>query len=81
MIKPLAIYLLGRLAAFAILLALLWAVGVDGFVAVLIALVVSVPLSYVVLRRQRDDLTAALLHRAQRKAVEREELRSQLRGR
>ncbi|MGI8531782.1 MAG: DUF4229 domain-containing protein [Geodermatophilaceae bacterium] len=45
-----------------------------------IALVISVPLSYVLLRRQRDRLTAALQERSDRRAVQREQLRSQLRG-
>jgi hypothetical protein len=80
-IKPFAIYTIGRLAAFAVPLFILWALGLDGLVAVMIALLVSVPLSFLALRRQRDELTAALHQRMQRKAAEREQLRSRLRGR
>lgn len=80
MLKPLVLYTLGRLAAFGLPLLILWAVGVDGFLAVLIALLVSVPLSYCGLRRQRDGVTAALHQRAQRKTADRERLRLRLRG-
>lgn len=80
MLKPLVLYTLGRLAAFGLPLLILWAVGVDGFLAVVIALLVSVPLSYFGLRRQRDDVTAALHQRVQRKTADRERLRSRLRG-
>jgi fatty acid desaturase len=73
-IKPLALYSLGRLAAVAMPLLLLWALGVSGFPALLIALVISVPLSFFVLRRQREDVAAAVYRRTQRTTAEREQL-------
>lgn len=79
MVKPIAVYTAGRILAFVIPLVILWAVGVGGFLAVLIALVASIPLSLFGLRRQRDELTAALHARERRKAAEREQLRSRLR--
>lgn len=69
MIKPLASYFLGRLAVFAAVLLILWALGVGGLLALLIALAVSVPLSFVLLRRQREDVAAALLRRAQHRTA------------
>lgn len=80
MIKPVFLYTLGRILAFAIPLVVLWAFGVGGVLSILIALVASVPIAFLALRRQRDELTAALHDRAQRRAAERQQLRSQLRG-
>lgn len=78
--RPLVMYTLGRVLCFAVPLALLWAFGITGVLSLAIALVISVPLSYVLLRRQRDRLTAALQERGDRRAVQREQFRSQLRG-
>ena len=69
------VYAAGRIAAFLVPLVIVWAVGVDGFLALMIALVLSIPLSYFGLRRQREEATAALYQRAQRKASEREQSR------
>lgn len=76
MIKALAIYGLLRLLLLAGLFAACWFVGLDGFLGLLIALVVSVPASYLLLRRQRDALTTALVARAERRS----ELRARLSG-
>ncbi len=78
MIIPLALYVAGRFAIFGALYGLLWAVGLGGLLGALIAIAVSVPLSYVVLRRQRENLTTAMLARAQRRSAERQRLRSRL---
>ena len=80
MTRLLVLYTLGRLLCFGIPLLLLWAFGLSGLLSVAIALALSVPLAYLLLRRQRDELTAALQERALRRSVERERLRSQLRG-
>lgn len=71
----LAVYVVGRFLVFAVLLFALWAVGLDGLLSAVIAVVASIPVSYVVLRRPRARATAALEARARRKA----ELRARLR--
>lgn len=76
MTRPLIVYVLGRFAIFAVLLAALWLVGLGGLMGAALALVLSVPLSYLLLRRQRDDVTAALQRRSEAKAG----FRSRLRG-
>ncbi|MBA3523766.1 MAG: DUF4229 domain-containing protein [Geodermatophilaceae bacterium] len=76
MIKALAIYGLLRLLLVAGLVAACWAVGLDGFLGIAIALGISIPASYLLLRRQRDALTAALVVRAERRTA----LRSRMSG-
>ncbi len=76
MTKPLLVYVVGRFAIFAVLLLVLWLVGLGGLLGAAVALVLSVPLSYLLLRRQREEVTAALQRRSQAKA----EFRSRLRG-
>lgn len=70
------VYSLGRLAIFLASAALLALVGFRSWVLVLAALLVSMPLSYFVLRGPRAAFAAAL----ERRARERRELRSRLQG-
>lgn len=68
MIKALAVYGLLRLLLLVALVAACWAVGLQGFPGLLLALALSVPASYLLLQRQREGLTAALATRAERRA-------------
>jgi hypothetical protein len=70
------IYTLGRLVIAVALVALLWLVGLGSFPGVLFGLLLSMPVSYVLLRPARDKLTEALAARSVRK----QELRARLRG-
>jgi len=57
------LYTLLRLGVFFVLFGLLWLFGLGGFVAALIALVLSIPLSYVLLVGPRQKLAANLEQR------------------
>jgi len=69
-------YTLGRLAIAAVLIALLWALGLPGTPGFLFGVLLAMPVSFLVLGRVRQRLTAALAARADRK----ETLRAELRG-
>jgi mannitol-specific phosphotransferase system IIBC component len=65
--RPVAIYSALRLGLFAVCLLAALALGARGLLAVLVAAAVSLGLSYVILRRQRESVAKALLgRRAQR---------------
>jgi hypothetical protein len=57
------LYTLLRFGLFLVLWALLWLARVPGLLAGLIAVVLSVPLSFVLLRRQRERVAANLQQR------------------
>jgi len=71
-----AVYTAGRLAVFVVLLAALWLLGLHGFLLFALALLLSMPVSYLVLGRQLDAVTRVWAERQARQA----ELRSKLRG-
>jgi hypothetical protein len=79
-VKSAAIYTAGRVLVFAVLAGLLWLVGLRGFLLVIAALVLSVPVSYFLLARQRDALAADLERKVTNRQSRRKDLRSQLRG-
>jgi hypothetical protein len=60
-VRPIAVYSALRLGLFAACLLLLLALGARGFLAVLGAAVVSLALSFVILRRQRESVAQAWL--------------------
>jgi hypothetical protein len=70
------VYTFGRLAIAAALIALLWALGLPGTPGFLFGVLLAMPVSFLVLGRVRQRLTAALALRAERK----EALRAELRG-
>ena len=72
----LLLYTLGRLAIAAALVALLWVLGLPGTPGFLFGVLLAMPVSYLVLGRVRQQLTGALVARAERK----EALRTELRG-
>jgi Protein of unknown function (DUF4229) len=76
----LAVYSLGRFAIFGALFAAVWFAGLAGLPALLWALVLSVPASYLLLRPLRDRLTEALDARRVARAAAREQLRTRLAG-
>jgi hypothetical protein len=74
-VHPIAIYTAGRLAVFAMLAALLWLLGLSGFMLFALALLLSMPVSYLVLGRQ----LAAVTRLVEERRARRMRLRSQLR--
>lgn len=69
-------YTAARLALFAVVGGVLYVIGLRRFALVIVALIVTMPLSYVLLRTQRTALTAQLETRVQR----RRDVRARLRG-
>ncbi len=74
------LYTLLRFAMFLALWGLLLLVGLGGYLAALIALVLSVPLSLVLLSRPRAAVTAQLEARMAARQRDREDLDSRLQG-
>ena len=62
--RPVAVYSALRVGLFLVVLLLLRVAGVGGVLSLVIAVVVAMLLSFVVLRRQRDAVTRALMARA-----------------
>jgi hypothetical protein len=61
--RPVAVYSALRLGLFLVALLVLRLLGVGGLLSLVIALVLSMMLSFVILRRQRDAVTLALMNR------------------
>jgi Protein of unknown function (DUF4229) len=76
----LVIYTIGRLGIWALLTLLLWMLGLDFFSGLLFGLLLSLPVSYFVLRPSRDRLTEALAARSVMRRQAKEDLRSRLSG-
>jgi hypothetical protein len=75
-----ALYTLGRLALAAALVALLWVLGLGSFPGLLFGLLLSMPLSFVLLRPLRDRLTEALAARSVTRKAAKEDIRARLKG-
>lgn len=80
LVREVLLYTAARLALVAVVALLLVLVGVPVVVALLMALVVSMPLSLFVLRTMRARVNAGVAEATERRQAERERLRSQLRG-
>ena len=78
--KSAAVYTAARVLIFLVLAGLGWLAGLRGFLLVFVALLVSVPLSYFFLARQREAFAADVERRVNDRRARHEELRSQLRG-
>ncbi|MGY1811719.1 DUF4229 domain-containing protein [Blastococcus sp. SYSU D00820] len=76
----LAAYTLGRLVITAALVALVWLLGLPGIPALLFGLLLSMPVSYLLLRGVRDRLTEALAARSLARKAAKEDLRARLSG-
>ncbi len=74
------LYALARLGLVALIAAVLALVGVPLVIAVLVGLIVALPLSMVLFTGLRGRLDAAIAEASRRRSVEREALRSRLRG-
>jgi hypothetical protein len=79
-VKAFAVYTAGRVLVFVGVAVLLLAVGLRGFVLVMAALLVSLPVSYVLLARARGAFAADVERRVSERRTRREDLRSRLRG-
>ncbi len=73
-------YTLGRLAIAAVLVTVLWLVGLGSFPGLLFGLLLSMPASYVLLRPVRDRLAEALAARSTQRRARKEDLRARLSG-
>ena len=78
--KAFVVYTAGRLLVFVGVAALLFVAGLRGFVLVFAALLVSLPVSYVLLARMRADFAADVERRLTARRARRDDLRSRLRG-
>ena len=76
----LVIYTIGRLAIAAALILVLWWAGLPGFPGLLFGLLLSMPVSYLLLRPSRERLTEALAARSVARRAAKEDLRNRLSG-
>ena len=76
----LVIYTVGRFGIAALLVLLLWLVGLGSFPGLLFGLLLSMPVSYVLLRPSRERLTEALAARSLARRAAKEDLRTRLSG-
>jgi len=74
------LYTLLRFALFGVLFALLWLLGVGGLLGALIAIALSVPLSYVLLARPRAALSQTIEERLAARHNRNVDLDARLRG-
>jgi hypothetical protein len=74
------VYTLLRIALFGVLFGLLWLFGVRGLAGAIIALILSVPLSFVLLSRPRQALVAGVTGQVEARRVRTSELDARLSG-
>jgi membrane protein implicated in regulation of membrane protease activity len=74
------IYTVGRLAIAAALVLILWMVGLDFWAGLLFGLLLSMPVSYLLLRPSRERLSEALAARSLARRTAKEDLRTRLSG-
>lgn len=77
---PLLLYSVGRLLIVAALVAIVWVAGLPGLPALLFGLLLSMPLSYLLLRGVRERLAEALAARSLARRAAKENLRARLSG-
>ena len=73
-------YTVGRLSLFALMTLLLWLAGLDFWSGLLFGLLLSMAVSYFVLRLARERLNEALSARSLARRTAKEELRTRLSG-
>jgi hypothetical protein len=76
----LLIYTVGRLAIAAALVLVLWLVGLDFWSGLLFGLLLSMPVSYLLLRPSRERLSEGLAARSIARKAAKDDLRTRLRG-
>ena len=79
-IGALWLYTILRFLVFGILFGLLWLVGAPGFLAAVLALLLSVPLSYVLLAKPRAALAETIEARLRARRTRSDKLSSRLKG-
>ena len=79
-IGALWMYTILRFLVFGVLFGLLWLVGVPAFLAAVLGLLLSVPLSYVLLAKPRAALSETVEARLSARRARSEELSSRLKG-
>jgi hypothetical protein len=81
-ISPVVKFTLGRVGLFVVIALLLWLVPIkiDPLLKLMIALVISVPLQFVVMRKWRADMIDYVDQAATRRHAEKEKLRAALAG-
>lgn len=79
-IHPILAYTGGRIALIVATAAVLYLVGFRTWPLAFGAIAISLPLSFFVLRRQRETLSIFLIERQKKRATEKAKLRSALRG-
>jgi uncharacterized protein (DUF58 family) len=79
-VRPFLVYTAARAALLVAVALLLYVIGLRGFLLVLFALVLSLPLSYVLLARQRIAFGANVEQRLAERKRRTATLRAQLRG-
>jgi hypothetical protein len=79
-VAALWLYTLARVAVFAALFGLLWVMGVRGLLGAAVALVLSVPVSFVVLTKPRAALTETMQARVQARGERTAALDAELSG-
>jgi hypothetical protein len=76
----LVIYTVGRIGIFAALSMVLWMLGMDQWSGLLFGLLLSMPVSYLLLRPSRERLTEALAARTVARRAAKEDFRARLSG-
>ncbi|MFC3689936.1 DUF4229 domain-containing protein [Aquipuribacter hungaricus] len=74
--RPVAVYSALRVGLFLAVLLVLRVLGVGGVLSLVVAVVLAMLLSFLVLRRQRDAVTRALMERRQARGTTRPRRRS-----
>ena len=73
-------YTLGRVAVFGVLFGILWFFGIGGFLGAIIAVFVSIPISYFLLSRPRDALARNIETRVENSKMRRTTMDKRLSG-
>lgn len=76
----LLMYTVGRFAIAAALVLILWLVGLDFWTGALLGLLLSMPVSYLLLRPSRERLNEALVARTVTRKATKEDIRTRLSG-
>jgi ABC-type bacteriocin/lantibiotic exporter with double-glycine peptidase domain len=79
-VSPAIKYTLARVGLFVVIVAVLYPLGLDLFLTMMIALLISLPLSYFLLRRWRDQMAQRLETTVEQHRAQKEKLRAALSG-
>ncbi len=78
--NPAILYTLGRFACFGAVAGVLYLLGLRSWLLVIASLLLSAPLSYVLLRNVRNNWSVQIDQRLKRRKAEKDKLRATLRG-